>query len=142
MWITRSKDFKTKIALTDSKGSISYQALYQEAIKIASFLLNFFQTNHLQERRIAFLYQATREYVALQWGVWLSGGIAVPLSPLHPIHEINYVLQDADCSLILTELEFLPMLDTLEMPLILYGQIFASECQHLPDVSLSQQALI
>ncbi len=38
------------------------------------------------------------EYVVTQWAVWRAGGIAVPLCPDHPARELEYVIEDADCS--------------------------------------------
>ena len=40
------------------------------------------------------------EYVVTQWAVWRAGGIAVPLCPDHPARELEYVIDDADCSLL------------------------------------------
>ncbi len=142
MWIKRSQLFQTQIAITDTQGAISYQFLFQEAQKVAYFLLNHFSSNHLQEKRIAFLYQASREYVAVQWGIWLAGGIAVPLSASHPRNEIDYVLQDADCSLLLTEETFLPTLQTLAIPFFTFPTIEVPKNNPLPEISLSQKALI
>jgi malonyl-CoA/methylmalonyl-CoA synthetase len=34
------------------------------------------------------------QYVALQWGIWRAGGIAVPLSLFHPRPELEYVIDD------------------------------------------------
>ncbi|MFN3316328.1 MAG: AMP-binding protein, partial [Raineya sp.] len=116
MWIKRSQEFGEKTAITDTKGTISYRKLFEEAQKVASFLLNHFQSNHLDEKRIAFLFQPSAKYVAVQWGIWLSGGISVPIATSHPRHEIDYVLQDADCSLLLTESDFLPLLQNLSVP--------------------------
>lgn len=142
MWITQNKDFNTKIAITDMQGSVSYQTLWQEAQQVASFLLNYFQSKHLAEKRIAFLFQASRKYVAFQWGIWLSGGIAVPLATSYPRHEIDYVLQDADCSLVFTENKFLDLLENLSIPCFTYKQIERSTILELPLISSSQKALI
>ena len=142
MWLTETLKFGSKIAITDSIGSFSYQNLYQEAEKIAHLLLNHFQTEHLQERRIAFLFNASFKYVATQWAIWRAGGIAVPLCPTHPRHEIEYVLQDADCSLLLTENEFLPLLKEIFIPTFLYQQAESKPIYNLPQISPSQRALI
>lgn len=142
MWIARCQEFNNQIAITDTQGSVTYSMLWQEAQKVASFLLHYFQAKHLQERRIAFLYQPSHRYVAVQWGVWLSGGVAVPLAVSYPRYEIDYVLEDADCSLLLTEKEFLPLLEGLSLPLFTYEQTETSTPSPLPELSLSQRALI
>ncbi len=45
---------------------------------------------------IAFLGEPGGEWVATLWGIWGAGGMAVPLSPLHPPPEWAYVLTDAN----------------------------------------------
>lgn len=142
MWLSETHRFGSKIAINDSKGSFSYQKLFQEAEKIANFLLNYFQIEHLQEKRIAFLFNPSFEYVATQWGIWLSGGIAVPLCNTHPIHEIEYVLQDADCSLLLTQNEFLPTLQEIATPVFVYEKIENQQAIKFPNISPQQRALI
>jgi len=43
-------------------------------------------------------------YAAAQWGVWLRGGVAVPLCPDHPIGEVGHVLRSCDpCSAIVAD---------------------------------------
>ncbi|UCC25241.1 MAG: acyl-CoA synthetase [Gemmatimonadales bacterium] len=49
----------------------------------------------LREKPVAYLMSPGWEYVAVQWGIWRAGGIAVPLSPLHPPAELAHVLEDA-----------------------------------------------
>ena len=142
MWLSETNKFGSKIAITDPKGSFSYQKLYQEAEKVANFLLNHFQAEHLQEKRIAFLFHSSFEYVATQWGIWLAGGLAVPLCPTHPRQEIEYVLQDADCSLLLIQNEFSPILQEIIIPIFTYEQIENQPTINFPDISLSQRALI
>src|SRR5690606_36039041 len=43
---------------------------------------------------ILMLIPSGYEYVATQWGIWLAGGIAVPVHTAHPAEEIAYLLED------------------------------------------------
>lgn len=47
------------------------------------------------DARIAFLIPPGFEYVAVQWGIWRAGGVAVPMAVSHPPFELEYVLDDA-----------------------------------------------
>ena len=49
----------------------------------------------LAGERIAFLVPPGRRHVAVQWGAWRAGGIAVPLAVSHPPRELEHVLDDA-----------------------------------------------
>jgi malonyl-CoA/methylmalonyl-CoA synthetase len=43
------------------------------------------------------------DYVALQWGIWLAGGIAVPVHIAHPADEIAYLAQDTAARLMICD---------------------------------------
>ena len=64
----------------------------------AQHLLAEAATPDLDGARVGFLMAPGSEYVATQWAVWRAGGIAVPLCPDHPARELEYVIDDADCS--------------------------------------------
>ncbi|KAJ1982021.1 hypothetical protein H4R35_000471 [Dimargaris xerosporica] len=55
----------------------------------------------LNEARIAFLCPNGYAYVAAQWAIWAAGGIAVPLSTLHPTQELQYFLTDSQATVLL-----------------------------------------
>ncbi|WP_420635423.1 acyl-CoA synthetase [Candidatus Palauibacter sp.] len=55
-------------------------------------------TPDLDGARVGFLMAPGFEYVVTQWAIWRAGGIAVPLCPDHPGRELEYVIDDADCS--------------------------------------------
>lgn len=47
------------------------------------------------------------EYVAAQWAIWRSGGVAVPLCVSHPPKEWEYVLTNANCEAVVVGQNFL-----------------------------------
>src|SRR3954470_21481143 len=54
----------------------------------------------LREARVAFLVPPSFAYVAVQRGIWLAGGVAVPLAVSHPPAELEYVVRDAGASIV------------------------------------------
>ena len=54
----------------------------------------------LTEGRVAFLVPPGFEYVAVQWGIWRAGGMAVPFAVSHPEAELEYTVDDADASIV------------------------------------------
>ena len=49
----------------------------------------------LDSERVCFLVPPGWHHVSVQWGIWRSGGFAVPLATSHPAAELAHVLDDA-----------------------------------------------
>lgn len=88
----RAEQFLERTAIIAPEGVVTYRQLLEASGQVASFLLNGAQD--LQERPVAFLAPPGFPYVAVQWGIWRGGGIAVPLSLFYPRPELEYVLDD------------------------------------------------
>ena len=91
--IARAKTFPSRIAIVDEVGEWSYEELLRESARQARGLLG--GAADLLEEPIAFLVPPGFAHVALQWGIWRAGGIAVPLCLSHPAPELAHVLDDA-----------------------------------------------
>ena len=78
--IDRAQDFKPRTAVLDGDRFYTYRDLLNASAGIASRLLSAVQALDLEEARVAFLIPGSFEYVAVQWGVWRAGGMAVPLN--------------------------------------------------------------
>lgn len=91
-------------AIVDAEGSYSYTELLEASAKVAQQLLN--GAGDLHENRVAFLIPSSFTHVAVQWGVWRAGGIAVPLCTMHPANELAYVIEDADCTAVIAHPEY------------------------------------
>ena len=89
----RARRHGERVALRQGAEALSYAQLHRDAARIASALLA--GRDDLEEERIAFLVAPSFDYVRLQWGIWMAGGIAVPLCTSHPPPELDYVLADA-----------------------------------------------
>jgi malonyl-CoA/methylmalonyl-CoA synthetase len=67
----------------------------------------------LDEARVAFLVPPSFAHVAVARGIWLAGGIAVPLGVSHPPAELDYVIRDADASIVIGDPPRAPMLEPI-----------------------------
>jgi malonyl-CoA/methylmalonyl-CoA synthetase len=101
---TRAVQFaqQERIAVITNGKQYTYDDLLQDSFHIASIL----SARDLQEERVAFLMPANYQYVKTQWAIWLAGGIAVPLSPLHPPAEWEYFIRDSESSIVVTSSEY------------------------------------
>jgi len=96
--IARARSHGERTALVDGSGPRSYADLLGASPRVAGALLE--GSLDLQEARVAFLVPPSFEHVALQWGIWRAGGIAVPLATSHPPAELEYVIRDADAVIV------------------------------------------
>ena len=84
----------------------------------------------LATERIAFLLPPGRTHVAVQWGAWRAGAIAVPLAVSHPPRELEHVLDDAKPRIVVAD----PALEHAEVLLC------AAESRGAKTVRLNQGA--
>ena len=81
-----------RTAIVDSQGSYTYSDLLDASARVATALLD--GGADLREERVAFLATPGFAWVAMQWGIWRAGGIAVPL-PLNSTQaELEYFVDD------------------------------------------------
>jgi malonyl-CoA/methylmalonyl-CoA synthetase len=100
----------------------------------------------LGEKRVGFLIPASFEYVAVQWGIWRAGGIAVPLSRSAADPELEHVITDAQVDRIIVSEDYLakltPLCDRLSMPLLTVDQMSSPESVPLPEPDAQRRAMI
>jgi malonyl-CoA/methylmalonyl-CoA synthetase len=101
---SRAEQYAARTAIIATEGSFTYRQLLEASARVASFLLNGAQD--LQERPVAFLVPPGFHYVAVQWGIWRAGGIAVPLSLFHPRPELEYVIDDTKPAAVLAHPDY------------------------------------
>ncbi len=90
----RARRHGGRTALVAPEGSFTYDDLMDASGRVAAFLLD--GRPDLEEGRVAFLVPPGFDYVAVQWGIWRAGGVAVPLAVSHPPRELDVVLEDAE----------------------------------------------
>lgn len=91
--VQRARRHGEAVAVVDADGEHTYARLLERSSAIAAGLLD--GRGDLDEARVAFLLPPGFEHVAVQWGIWRAGGIAVPLALAHPARELAGVLEDA-----------------------------------------------
>jgi malonyl-CoA/methylmalonyl-CoA synthetase len=97
--IDRALGYASRTAILVGERAHTYSDLLQGSENISSFLLR--GSPDLQEKRVGFLIPGGFEYIAVQWGIWRSGGIAVPLSTSAKEPELEHILTDAEVALVL-----------------------------------------
>ena len=93
-----------RVAIVDDAGRHTYQQLLASSSSVGAMLLE--GSSDLHEERVAFLVPPSFEYAAVQWGIWRSGGVAVPLAMVHPKPELEYVIDDTEASVIVVHPDF------------------------------------
>lgn len=109
--VARVSAHGTRTAILDRRGAYTYADLSASAAAVAAQLLA--GRHDLDEARVAFLVTPGFEYVAIQCGIWLAGGIAVPLPMSHPPAELDYLIRDADASIVIADADHRAALEPL-----------------------------
>ena len=91
--IQRAAGFGEKTAVEDWTGNFTYADLLRVSRFAALNLLG--DKRDLEEKRVAFIVPPGFEYVALKLGLWMAGGVSVPLGLAHSPREIEYVVGDS-----------------------------------------------
>ncbi|MDZ8094641.1 MAG: acyl-CoA synthetase [Nostoc sp. DedQUE05] len=148
--IIRAKEHNEKTAIVTTDGAFTYRDLLYTSSQIATNLLQ--NIGDLQEQRVAFLIPPGFEYVATQWGIWLAGGIAVPLCISHPRPELEYVITNSGASIIIAHPNFEDILRSLppqpslaqehNLRFILTSETLPHNISRLPEVDITRRALI
>lgn len=102
--------YQDKLAIRDCYGVHTYEDILTYSQLISQNILTLAdknsQLNHktglLSGERIAFLCSNDVMYTSIQWAIWMSGGMAVPLAKSHPQSELDYVINDSQASLIVS----------------------------------------
>jgi len=86
-----------------SDGTAGAAALDDSARRVAHALTVAAGVSDLQEARVAFHVAPGCAYLAVLLGIWKAGGIAVPLAMSYPPAELEYLVQDAQASLLVSD---------------------------------------
>src|SRR5215470_6749557 len=95
-FLARAHQHAGRPAIIDSTGTYTYDELLRNSSHVAAGLLE--GRRDLREQRVAFLITPGYSWVAVLWGIWLAGGIAVPLPLGAPASELEYILDDAQAA--------------------------------------------
>ena len=97
--VDRATSFLSGVAVVDADGEHGYAELLDASARVAAGLLE--GRDDLNGARVCFHIPPGFMHVAVQWGIWRAGGIAVPLALSHPAPELEYTVGDADPKVII-----------------------------------------
>eukprot|EP00938_MAST-03A_sp_MAST-3A-sp1_P001317 g1317.t1 len=101
------ESFRDKTAIwKDENEQYSYEDVLETSERIAKELLRRSNSKDLKETCVSFMCPPSFEYVAMQWGIWRAGGVAVPLCTDHSVSELQYVLQDSNANIVMSHKDF------------------------------------
>ena len=89
--------FPDNVALTDSKGSATYRALYEKALEISQRLS---ELGIKSDDRVAVIMDKQTEIVATVFACYITGAILVPVNPHLKSRQLLHVLNDSASRLI------------------------------------------
>lgn len=142
--LARAAQWYGGTAIVDALGTYTYGDLLEASGRVATALLS--GRHDLREDRVAFLIAPGFPWVAVQWGVWRAGGIAVPL-PLHaPPSELEYYAADTQAATLIADT---PNREALvhagaagSITVRSYDEVLAREPAALPNVAAERRAMI
>jgi malonyl-CoA/methylmalonyl-CoA synthetase len=142
--IARAERHRERTAVIDSQGSFTYNDLLDASSRVATSLLA--GGRDLQEQRVAFLATPGFPWVAVQWGIWRAGGVAVPLPLNSTRSELEYFIDNSQASILVFDALAEPLLAPIAVARgirgLLYDQLLSSEPAELPDVDSERRAMI
>lgn len=103
--IARAREHEGRTAIIDVEGDHTYGQLLQYSGNVAASLLGGDERD-LHEMRVAFLVSPGFQYAATQWGIWRAGGVAVPLSVLHPVRELEYFVENSSAGILIAHPDY------------------------------------
>ena len=142
--IAQAEEHGGRTAVVDSQGSYTYNDLLDASARVASALLA--GREDLQEERVAFLATPGFPWVAVQWGIWRAGGIAVPLPLNSPKSELEYFIDDTKASTLVFDALAEPLLAPIAADRgirgMSYSEAVACQTAKLPDIASDRRAMI
>jgi malonyl-CoA/methylmalonyl-CoA synthetase len=102
-----------RVAVYDRTGRYTYDQLDRASTSVAVRLLD--GHDDLREARVAFLVAPGFDWIAIQWGIWRAGGIAVPLPLSHPPAELDYLIRDSEASIVIADADNAAVIEPVSM---------------------------
>jgi malonyl-CoA/methylmalonyl-CoA synthetase len=142
--IAQAERHGRRFAVVDAQGSFTYNDLLDASSRVASELLAGHED--LREQRVAFLLAPGFPWVAVQWGIWRAGGVAVPLPVNATRSELEYFIDDTGASTLVfdaqAEPQLAPIAEVRGIRALRYDRILAHQPAELPDVASARRAMI
>ena len=129
-----------RIAVTDARGALTYDDLLSRAREVARALLQ--QPSFAAGERVVFLVSANTDYVITLVGIWLAGGMAVPIRPGVPGPEIDYTVSDAEPVVFVVDAANADAAAGRGLPVMNLSALADTPAVDLPDVAADDPALM
>ena len=140
----RARQHVGRPAVIDPTGTYTYDALLEDSSQVAASLLD--GREDLREERVAVLIMPGHSWVAVLWGIWLAGGIAVPLPIGAPAAELEYILDDTQAAALVfddaNEKAVLPLSARQHFRAYSCGKMARAAATALPEVPGNRRAMI
>ena len=142
--IENAHRFADKPAIVDQSVSYSYRDLLDRSEEIALYLLH--DEKDLAQKRVSYMVSPGFGYMAVQWGIWRAGGIAVPLCITYPFPSLQYVVENTGSSIIICGPEYeeilSPFAENSKIRFIRLLDFSKIERRELPEIDNSRGAMI
>ncbi len=139
-----NKLLSAKTAIISAGKSYSFELLFKSSQNLAKLLLN--KKLDLNEQRVAFIVRPGFDYVKTLWGIWLAGGIAVPLCTTHPFDSLKYVIDDSEAEIIIVSSDYETIIKdyivNIGKRFIILAENEISENGLLPKIADTRKAMI
>lgn len=141
---TNAQKFGESTALLSGSQSYSYATLIDRTEKVAGILLG--NQSDLSQSPVAYMVEPGFAYVSAQWGIWLAGGIAVPVALAHPLDSIKYILEDTGAKTFICSASISSFLSDfcqgLGVKLLIWEEMLESSNKQWPEVQVDRGAMI
>ncbi|MEO5914510.1 MAG: acyl-CoA synthetase [Luteolibacter sp.] len=139
--ISRARNHAGRIAVRADGREHTYEELLEASSAVAASLLD--GAADLAEARVAFLAPAGFSFLAIQWGIWRAGGIAVPLSISATQPELEYALRDSEAALAIAIPKYADRVSSnSNIRLIVDVEIDPTAACELPEIDPARRAMI
>ncbi|MDT7547283.1 MAG: cyclohexanecarboxylate-CoA ligase, partial [Actinomycetota bacterium] len=91
------------VAVVDGEATLTYAELFSLATRVASGLL---ARGIGPGDRVVAQLPNWWEAVAVSWGVFLAGGVLVPVAPIYRAHELRFIIKQVSSSAVIAPAEF------------------------------------
>ena len=142
--IARAHEHGSRTAIVHSSRAYSYDDLLDASARVAAALLA--GRDDLREARVAFMVTPSFPWVAVQWGIWRAGGVAVPLPLGSPSAELQYYIEDTQASALVCDVANRQHLTSLAathgIKLLCCDEAVAGAPGKLPSITSQRRAMI
>lgn len=142
--IARARTHGNRRAVFSAGESHSYSDLLDMSAAVAAALLG--DGADLDEERVVFQAPAGFAYLAIQWGIWRAGGVAVPVSESATPAELKHALTDSGAGRVITLRRAMGNFESLECAagrrLLAFEDMDPGVSRPLPEIDPGRRAMI